>query len=123
MTPLKVLIETKSIQKEINQLTGKLERIFNETNELVYKDAKKDEANKKAYKLLININENYENLSNTIEETSVINREIRDLEDQVDSESQNNVHSNMESLVRDYKQIKEENDQLMAKMKASKKYF
>jgi coiled-coil domain-containing protein 22 len=33
----KVLIETKMIQKEINQLTGKLERIFNETDELIFK--------------------------------------------------------------------------------------
>jgi hypothetical protein len=33
----KILIETKGIQKEINQLTGKLERIFNSTDELIFK--------------------------------------------------------------------------------------
>jgi hypothetical protein len=32
-----VLIETKGIQKEINQLTGKLERIFNSADELIFK--------------------------------------------------------------------------------------
>ena len=34
---LKILIETKSIQKEINQLSGKLERIFNAADELIFK--------------------------------------------------------------------------------------
>ena len=34
---LKILIETKNIQKEINQLSGKLERVFNETDELIFK--------------------------------------------------------------------------------------
>ena len=33
----KILIETKTLQKEINQLTGKLERIFNATDELLFK--------------------------------------------------------------------------------------
>ena len=33
----KTLNETRMIQKEINQLTGKLERIFNSTDELIFK--------------------------------------------------------------------------------------
>ncbi len=49
----------------------------------LFKDAKKDETNKKVYKLFININDSYEQLIKTIEETSHIEREIRDLEDQV----------------------------------------
>ena len=79
----KILIETKAIQKEINVLTGKLERVFNSTDELIFKDAKKDETNKKVYKLFVNINENYDNLIKTIERSSHVNREIRDMEDQV----------------------------------------
>lgn len=117
----KTLIETKSIQKDINQLTGKLERVFNETDEIVFKDAKKDDPSKKAYKLFISINENYEKLIKTVEETSVIMRELCDLEDQVNSEQQNNFVNNMDSIVNDYKQIKEENEQLMKKLKSNKK--
>lgn len=48
------------------------------------KDAKKDETNKKVYKLFININDSYEQLLTTIEDTSHLERDIRDLEDQVD---------------------------------------
>ncbi len=76
------------------------------------KDAKKDESAKKTYKMFINLNESYEQLIKNIEETSVYLREVRDLEDQVESESQNNIHKNMESLLNDYKQVKEENDTL-----------
>lgn len=71
--------------------------------------------------MFISINENYEQLIKTIEETSVIRREICDLEDQVDSETQNNVTANMDSLINDYKQIKEENEQLVKKLKAASK--
>lgn len=81
----KVLIETRNIQKEINQLIGKLERAFNTTDELIFKDAKKDEANKKVYKLFISINDSYEQLIQTIEESSHFERDNRDLEDQVNS--------------------------------------
>jgi hypothetical protein len=116
----KVLIETKSLQKEINQLSGKLERIFNANDELLFKDAKKDEANKKVYKLFIGINDNYEQLINTIEESSHIDREIRDLEDQITSESQNKVDENLSAALNDYKQIKEENEQLIAKIRSKK---
>jgi chromosome segregation ATPase len=79
----KILIETKGLQKEINNLTGKLERVFNSTDELIFKDAKKDETNKKVYKLFVSINESYDNLIKTIEDSSHLNREIRDTEDQV----------------------------------------
>jgi hypothetical protein len=48
-------------------------------------------------------------------------RELCDLEDQVNSEQQNNFVNNMDSIVNDYKQIKEENEQLMKKLKSNKK--
>jgi hypothetical protein len=48
-------------------------------------------------------------------------RELCDLEDQVNSEQQNNFVNNMDSIVNDYKQIKEENEQLMKKLKTNKK--
>lgn len=108
----KVLIETRNIQKEINQLIGKLERVFASTDELIYKDAKKDETTKMVYKLFISINENYDQLIQTIEESSHIERDNRDLEDQVNSESQNKIVDNMEMVLKDYKQIKEENEAL-----------
>ena len=53
----KILVDTRIVQKEINQLTGKLDRIFTVTDEQVYKDARKDEARRTAYKLLASLRE------------------------------------------------------------------
>lgn len=50
---------------------------------VVAKDAKKDELTKKIYKLFININTSYEELLKTMENSSQVEREIIDLEDQV----------------------------------------
>ena len=87
---------------------------------MLKQDAKKDETNKKVYKLFISINDSYDQLIKKIEESSHLNREIKDLEDQVNSESQNKVADNMNMVLKDYKQIKEENEQLMAKLKSNK---
>ena len=53
----KILGDTRMVQKEINQLAGKLERVFTATDEQVFKDAKKDEARRLAYKLLASLRE------------------------------------------------------------------
>ena len=53
----KILIDTRAVQKEINQLSGKLDRLFTVTDEQVFKDAKKDEARRAAYKLLASLRE------------------------------------------------------------------
>ena len=53
----KILVDTRMVQKEINQLSGKLERIFTVTDEQVYRDARKDEARRAAYKLLASLRE------------------------------------------------------------------
>lgn len=113
----KILIETKSIQKELNQMNGKLERIFNATDELIYKDAKLSEANKNVYKLFININSQYEKLIGDLEETSHLDRECRDLEEQVNLESQNKISDNINKVLSDLKQIKKENEELIDRMK------
>lgn len=53
----KILMDMRIVQKEINSLTGRLERVFTVTDEQVYKDARKDEARRTAYKLLASLRE------------------------------------------------------------------
>ncbi|EEC09626.1 coiled-coil domain-containing protein, putative [Ixodes scapularis] len=113
----KVLIDTKTLQKEINQLTGKLDRTFTVTDELIFKDAKKDEAVRRAYKYLASVHENSNQLLQAVEETGSIMREMRDLEDQIEQESQKKVVANLERITADYKQMKQENASLLAQLK------
>uniref|UniRef100_A0A1E1X5Y5 Coiled-coil domain-containing protein 22 homolog n=1 Tax=Amblyomma aureolatum TaxID=187763 RepID=A0A1E1X5Y5_9ACAR len=113
----KVLLDTRSLQKEINQLTGKLDRTFTVTDELIFKDAKKDEAVRRAYKYLASVHENSNQLLQAVEESGSIMREMRDLEDQIEQESQKKVTANLERITADYKQMKQENASLLAQLK------
>lgn len=113
----KVLVDTRVVQKEINQLAGKLDRQFTVTDELVFRDAKKDESVKKAYKYLARLHENFEVLIKTVEETGGIMREIREHEDQIETESNKKVLANLEKITADYQQMKKENASLIAKVK------
>ena len=53
----KILADTRLVQKEINQLAGKLERSFTVTDEQMFKDVRKDEARRASYKLLASFRE------------------------------------------------------------------
>ncbi|XP_051915626.1 coiled-coil domain-containing protein 22 [Hippocampus zosterae] len=113
----KILSDTKELQKEINSLTGKLDRTFAVTDELVFKDAKKDESVRKSYKYLAALHENCNQLIQTIEDTGTILREIRDLEEQIDTENGNKTVANLEKILEDYKAIRQENSALAAKVR------
>lgn len=113
----KTLWDTKQLQKEINSLTGKLDRSFAVTDELVFKDAKKDESVRKSYKYLAALHENCNQLIQTIEDTGTILREIRDLEEQIETENGNKTLDNLERILEDYKAIRQENAALAAKLR------
>ncbi|CAL8369227.1 unnamed protein product [Lota lota] len=113
----KILSDTKELQKEINNLTGKLDRTFAVTDELVFKDAKKDESVRKSYKYLAALHENCNQLIQTIEDTGTILREIRDLEEQIETESGNKTVANLERILEDNKAIRAENLALASKVR------
>jgi len=113
-----VLVDTRAVQKEINLLTGKLDRTFSVTDELIFRDAKKDDAVRKAYKYLAAFHEDCTVLIKTVEETGVIMREIRDLEDQLELEDSKKLAANLERIEADYKQMRAENAALIARLKS-----
>lgn len=89
--------------------------------------------------MFISINTSYEELLKTLDQASQVEREIIDLEDQVElvildffflhyfnfgvekvnTESQNKTADNLEKVIKDLSQIKEENEKLIAKIKSS----
>eukprot|EP00052_Salpingoeca_macrocollata_P006690 m.55113 g.55113 ORF g.55113 m.55113 type:complete len:627 (-) comp15587_c0_seq1:25-1905(-) len=115
----KVLIDTRALQKDISQLTDKLNRTYAVTDELIFKDAKKDEANRKAYKQLAALHETCTNLTKTVEDTGAIMREIKELEDQIDIEQRKNMGESLQRITADYQQVKGENTALVAQIKSS----
>ncbi|KAM6977943.1 coiled-coil domain-containing protein 22 [Aplochiton taeniatus] len=113
----KILSDTKELQKGINNLTGKLDRTFAVTDELVFKDAKKDESVRKSYKYLAALHENCTQLIQTIEDTGTILREIRDLEEQIETENSKKTVANLERILDDFKSMRQENSALAAKIR------
>ncbi|XP_008840822.1 coiled-coil domain-containing protein 22 [Nannospalax galili] len=113
----KILSDTKELQKEINSLSGKLDRTFAVTDELVFKDAKKDDAVRKAYKYLAALHENCSQLIQTIEDTGTIMREVRDLEEQIETEMGKKTLSNLEKICEDYRALRQENAGLLGRLR------
>ncbi|PNJ04741.1 coiled-coil domain-containing protein 22 isoform X1 [Pongo pygmaeus] len=113
----KILSDTKELQKEINSLSGKLDRTFAVTDELVFKDAKKDDAVRKAYKYLAALHENCSQLIQTIEDTGTIMREVRDLEEQIETELGKKTLSNLEKIREDYRALRQENAGLLGRVR------
>ncbi|XP_067408490.1 LOW QUALITY PROTEIN: coiled-coil domain-containing protein 22 [Emydura macquarii macquarii] len=111
----KILSDTRALQKEINRLTGKLDRTFAVTDELVFKDAKRDESVRKAYKYLAALHENCTQLIQTIEDAGAIQREIRDLEEQIESEATKKTPANLERILSDYRALRQENAALLGR--------
>ncbi|KZC07998.1 Coiled-coil domain-containing protein 22 like protein [Dufourea novaeangliae] len=114
----KVLADTREIQKEINTLTGRVERSFTVVDELIFRDARTNEASRKAYKLLATLHSDCSELVSLVEETGATIREIRDLEEQIDSESTKNVGANLERITADLKQMKQETAVLTAQLQS-----
>ncbi|XP_002917791.2 coiled-coil domain-containing protein 22 isoform X2 [Ailuropoda melanoleuca] len=113
----KILSDTRELQKEINSLSGKLDRTFAVTDELVFKDAKKDDAVRKAYKYLAALHENCSQLIQTIEDTGTIMREVRDLEEQIETEMGKKTLSNLEKIREDYRALRQENAGLLGRVR------
>ncbi|XP_012233025.2 coiled-coil domain-containing protein 22 homolog [Linepithema humile] len=114
----KVLGDTREIQKEINTLDGRVERSFTVVDELIFRDARTNEASKKAYKLLATLHSEFNELVSLVEETGATIREIRDLEEQIDTESAKNVGANLERITADLKQMKQETAALTAQLQS-----
>ncbi|CAF1128556.1 unnamed protein product [Rotaria sp. Silwood1] len=108
----KTIIETRVLQKNLNRLTEKLERTFQVTDSQLFKDAKTDECARRSYKMLVAFHSDCDAIYKIVEEIGVIIREIRELEDQIEVESQKNMTTNLETLIGEYKKIRDENTAL-----------
>lgn len=114
----KILQDTRTLQKEINTITGQLDRQFTVTDDLIFRNAKKDEHAKKAYKLLVTLHSDCAELIAAISETGAVKREIRDLEDQIENERSRNTAANLAQISRDLLEMQSESQRLEESLRA-----
>lgn len=108
----KILQDTRTLQKEINTITGQLDRQFTVTDDLIFRNAKKDEHSKRAYKLLVTLHSDCTELIGLVQETGSIKREIRDLEDQIENEKTRNTATNLAQITHDVTEMQNESHRL-----------
>jgi len=112
----KVLIDTRSLMQEINASTDTLKRTYTATDELIFKDAKINPANKQAYKYLVTLHEDFGKVVSMVEETGHVNRDAKDLEVQIELITSRNTNLNMERISNDLKAVRAENKVLTEKV-------
>ncbi|XP_072152543.1 coiled-coil domain-containing protein 22 [Bemisia tabaci] len=89
----KIIIDTKEMQRDVNSVTGRLERVFSVADDLIFQAAKKDEGAKRVYKSLVALHSDCQYLVNLVEETCSLMIESRDLEEQICTENTKNTIS------------------------------
>ncbi|XP_055593218.1 coiled-coil domain-containing protein 22 homolog [Uranotaenia lowii] len=112
-----ILQDTRTLQKDINNITGQLDRQFTVTDDLIFRNAKRDEHSKRAYKLLVTLHSDCAELIGLVQETGSIKREIRDIEDQIENEKSRNTAANLEQITRDLAEMQQESERLEATLK------
>lgn len=76
----KITADTRELQREINSAQEALSRAYALVDETIFRDAKKDDASREAYRLLSSIHSGFADLAARVDETSRAGRALRDLE-------------------------------------------
>lgn len=113
----KILGDTREVQKEISSITGQLDRQFTVTDDLLFKNAKRDEYSRRAYKLLIALHSECNELVKGIQESGAINRESFDLDEQIENEKLRNISGNLQQISNDLDLMQQDNANLQEQLK------
>lgn len=116
----KILMDTRNVQKEINSITDKLNRMFAEVEELIFQDAKKDPIGNETYKLTAGLHETFNTLTDTITKTGQASNAGLLLADKIDKVNSRVTSLNMKQIEEDLTQVREENSKLITKLKEAK---
>nr|XP_018910679.1 PREDICTED: coiled-coil domain-containing protein 22 homolog [Bemisia tabaci] len=111
----KIITDTKEMQRDVNSVTGRLERVFSVADDLIFQAAKKDEGAKRVYKSLVALHSDCQYLVNLVEETCSLMIESRDLEEQICTENTKNTSENLTLVLQDLQIIKEEKRKMRGK--------
>nr|XP_049696736.1 coiled-coil domain-containing protein 22 [Helicoverpa armigera] len=104
----KILDDTRQLQKEINSLEGQLDRCFSIADETLFRDAKKDDQAKKAYKLLALLHSECNTIVSLVNDTGTLARDIVDLEENIQTETAKRTEDTLRKIQLDLAKIQEE---------------
>ena len=117
----KIVGDIHSVQKDINQSNSSLQRADAIAEEKVYSAANSpnsDPAMTDTYRHLRKLRSNFEALISTVEKIGIQDKIARGLETKIDQEQTRVSANNFDRISSDLEQIKNENNELLAQLKA-----
>ena len=121
----RVISSTRLIQKEITFLTGRVQRSFSLAEETLFSSAKKscedssakknseDSFEKKCYRLLAQVHQETTRLSQGIESSGVLRRELIGLEESVKKQQDMGIDSKVQQIQNDILQLRQSNKAIL----------
>ena len=110
------LLDTRTLQKEINSISEKLNRTFALASELIFSDAKKNETARAAFKDLAKMNDSFKQLSSKVEETGRARNAVLKLEADISLLSKRTAKLDIERMTTDLKDVEDANEEAKAKI-------
>jgi len=114
-----ILDDIVTIQKDTDQLVGKISKIDTEVEDYIFNEAKKDKVAKEIYKEIVQLKEDFDKLTTNVQEQNKLRALVR--ENDTKSEDFRIKYRNgqeISKLITDLNGIKAENQQLEQEMKA-----
>ena len=119
----KIVNDIRGVQKDINQSNASLQRADTIAEEKIYAAASavnSDPAMTDTYRYLKQLRSNFETLVGTVEKIAQMQKTARDLETKIEQEKSRISVNNFERITKDLAEIKKENNDVIAQIKASK---
>lgn len=105
----KILVDSKSLQKEINMTTETLNRSFAVTEETVFSDTKKIPESATIYKKLVAINNSFNSSIDTSEKMGSTRNNILNLSEKITKIQTRTSTLNLQTMISDLASVKSEN--------------
>lgn len=116
---IKIMTDTKHVQKQLNNVNGKIERCFTLADEMIFKDVSRDDMSRKAYKYLVTLHTDCNEIVKIVTETGNLKKEMKNLEEQIDILCSKNIGENLLRIQKDIQHMKNESNALVRQMKRS----
>ncbi|KAL9444739.1 hypothetical protein AB3S75_017846 [Citrus x aurantiifolia] len=104
----RILKETRELQLESNSIQERLHRTWAVVDDMIFREAKKDQVGRQAYRLLTSIHESFEQVSEKILATDRVRREIAEYEKKLAAVASRSL--NVDKLQADVDVIMKENE-------------
>ncbi|KAL1463308.1 hypothetical protein WDU94_015071 [Cyamophila willieti] len=117
---MKIITDTKQVQKDLNNVNGKIERCFTLADEMIFKDVSKDDVSRKAYKYLVTLHTDCNEIVKVVTEIGNLKKEMKNLEEQIDVLCGKNLGENLVQIQQDIEHMRGEGNILLQQIESAK---